>query len=167
MDNEEPTSGKEKTNTTSKGLKKLLAKETTTTTKTIVKVGHKADKQAGKAGYLVSYRVGKATDMANRYAGFGKDHTLRQMPSAVRVSSNATALEDRNSGGWTDTDTIHYRLEAEQIPGYRRALSYQFGEMRLLVYVRLYSMGGKYQATAFQLLIMTIRHETKQNCIKS
>ncbi|KAG7344662.1 hypothetical protein IV203_019011 [Nitzschia inconspicua] len=143
LDNEEPTPEKGKTNTTSKGLKKLLAKGTTTTAKTIVKVGYKAGKQAGKAGYLVSKKVSKAADVANRYAGSGKDHTLRQMPSAIRVSSNATALDDKNAGGWTDTDTIHYRLEAEQIPGYRRALSYQFGEMRLLVYVRLYSVGGK------------------------
>jgi hypothetical protein len=126
-------------------LKKLLAKGTTTTAKTLVKVGYRAGRvglQAGKAGYLVSKKVGKAAEMANRYAGYGKDHTQRQVPSAIRVSSNATALDDK-IGGWTDTDTLHYRLEAEQIPGYKRALSYQFGEMRLMVYVRLASVGRK------------------------
>jgi len=37
---------------------------------------------------------------------------------------------------WTDTDVIHHGIESTQLQGYTRALSYQFGQMRLLVYYK-------------------------------
>ena len=46
---------------------------------------------------------------------------------------NATS----NTKKWSDTDILHHGLESNQIPGYKRALSYQFGQMRLLVYYKL------------------------------
>ena len=81
-------------------------------------------------------------------------------------------VEEDVNEGWTDTDTIHYRLEAEQIPGFKRACSYQLGEMRLMIYVRLASSGSneaviksvelesvKYQATGIGGMLAN-----KQNC---
>ncbi len=37
---------------------------------------------------------------------------------------------------WTDTDVLHHAIECNQLPGYTRALSYQFGQMRLFVYYK-------------------------------
>jgi hypothetical protein len=145
--------------TTSKGLQKLLAKGTSIAGKKIVKVGFKAgkfgfqaSKKVGKAGFDTALKTAAAIDT---YGGGGKDHTKRPVPSIVRLSP--TNFDDDDVGGWTDTDTIHYRLEAVQIPGYKRTCSYQLGEMRLMIYVRM--TGGdsvvksvelesiKYQAT--------------------
>jgi len=58
--------------------------------------------------------------------------------------NSATTTNDNNNNNttttatkyWTDTDVLHHGLETNQIPGYTRALSYQFGQMRLMIYYK-------------------------------
>jgi hypothetical protein len=118
-------------------------KKSSTGISSTLKAGKAAGKalvKVGKTGLKAGIKAGKTTvktlETLNTLAGAAKDHTKRPVPTIVRVSKGGT--EDSS---WTDTDTIHFALENEQIPGYQRALSYQLGEMRLLVYNRV--AGGK------------------------
>eukprot|EP00934_Nitzschia_sp_Nitz4_P004460 Nitzschia sp. Nitz4//scaffold28_size193895//5587//8745//NITZ4_001620-RA/size193895-processed-gene-0.245-mRNA-1//-1//CDS//3329545847//4450//frame0 len=100
------------------------------------KAGLKAGKagyKVGKAGFSASKKVGKATVKTAKAVNTlvtAKDHTLRPKPSAQQASA---PVQDGSFPGWADTDVLHYRFE-DQLQGYDRALSYQLGEMRMMIY---------------------------------
>jgi hypothetical protein len=149
------------------GITKSLTKSSKLAGKKLIKISKKTAKTAVKAADFAY----KTLDAVDTYAGWAKDHTNRRVPSVVRnatknnngtngdnQAANGVDDDDNIESGWTDTDTLHYRLETEQLPGYKRALSYQLGEMRMLIYVKLGSRGTssiqsldiesvKYQAT--------------------
>jgi len=52
------------------------------------------------------------------------------------TSEEAAAAAAKSGKKWTDTDFLHHGLETQQLRGYTRALSYQFGQMRLLIYYK-------------------------------
>ena len=129
--------------------------ETTTKRKSVsgkilsagLKIG-KAGLMVGKAGFKASKKVTKATvktaKTVNTLASY-KDHSDRCLPSAMPKDIEA------GFPGWSSTDVLHYRFE-EQLPRYKRALSYQLGEMRLVLYynplkVNLDVLGVKCKAT--------------------
>jgi hypothetical protein len=117
--------------------------------KSTLKVGKVASKSTLKAGKK-TMKVGKATVKAGKAAKTltkEKDHTKARTPSAQQ---SHTPLEDGLSE-WNDTKILHYLFE-DQLPSYKRALSYQLGEMRLMIYylkseVNLDILSVKAQAT--------------------
>jgi len=113
-----------------------------------------------KSGLLkkISKATSKTAKTIDTLAGGGKDYTARPLLSttededsnnnaALRRSDTLSSCEDEDfsladtntvasSKKWSDTDVIHHGIESNQLPGYTRALSYQFGQMRLLVYYK-------------------------------
>jgi hypothetical protein len=122
--------------------------------KSTLKAGKGAGKKTMKVGMgagKATMKVGKATVKAGKAAKTltkEKDHTKASTPTAQQSS---TPLEDGGLSEWTDTKILHYLFE-DQLPSYTRALSYQLGEMRLMIYylkpeVNLDVLSVKAQAT--------------------
>ena len=112
---------------------KATLKATTKTAKVTLKVGKGTLKAGGMA-----VEAGKAAKQLT----MAKDHTTRHVD---------TALKETSSSSWSDTRTLHYLFE-KQLPSYKRSLSYQLGQMRLVVYTRspgieVELLGVKYEPT--------------------
>ncbi len=60
------------------------------------------------------------------------DEDFSLLDESASGKGNVTPKEKK----WSDTDVLHHALESNQLPGYTRALSYQFGQMRLFVYYK-------------------------------
>ena len=92
---------------------------TTKATKTTIKVTEKATKGASKAA--------KAAKILTTSA----DHTKSCTPTLQQANN----LDGNPMGDWSDTDILHCLIE-DQLPSYKRAVSFQQGEMRLIMYYR-------------------------------
>ena len=93
----------------------------------------KATLKAGKIAGKATLKMGTATIKAGKAAQTlvkAKDHTNKATPT---VTLGHTPLEDGGMSDWDDTIVLHYLFE-EHLPSYTRALSYQLGEMRLIIY---------------------------------
>jgi hypothetical protein len=109
-----------------------------------VKAG-KVGLKAGKVGLRASKKMGLATVKTAKTVNTlatARDHSKRPLPNVSSLEQDwreqHIMLEEGMGypSGWVDTDVLHYRLEKDQLPEYKRAISYQLGEMRLLVYFR-------------------------------
>jgi hypothetical protein len=142
----------------------ILTKASTAAGKKLLGATMKAGKvglKVGKAGIRAGQKVTKVTmDTAKTVntLATAKNHTTRPFPSD-RVDGKGhdgrDACEDPETlgypPGWSDTDVLHYHLEKDQLPGYRRALSYQLGQMRLIVYFR--------PSASTTLDVVTVKHQ--------
>jgi hypothetical protein len=98
-------------------------------TSKVVEKGAKAGIKGVGKGAKATIKVGKAAKILT----LSKDHTTSATPSPQQMMS--PILDGSGMAEWEDTDVLHYMFE-DQLPSYKRALSYQQGEMRLLVYYR-------------------------------
>eukprot|EP00980_Cylindrotheca_fusiformis_P006675 scaffold1391_cov123-Cylindrotheca_fusiformis.AAC.13 len=89
----------------------------------------KAGKKTLKVGKM-TIKAGKKTAKAAQTLISEKNHTNREPPTAQQMSA---PTEEGGMRAWEDTDVLHYMFDG-QLPSYQRALSYQLGEMRLMVY---------------------------------
>jgi hypothetical protein len=128
----------------------VSTKKSRTLTGKVLGATLKVGKLASKSTLKVM-KVGKATVKAGKAAKTltkEKDHTKVSTPTAQQSS---TPLDEGGLSEWTDTKILHYLFE-DQLPSYDRALSYQLGEMRLMIYylkseVNLDVLSVKAQAT--------------------
>lgn len=90
----------------------------------------KAGKKTVKAGKK-TLKAGKKTAIAAHQLISEKDHTNREPPTAQQM--NRPTEEDEGMLEWEDTDVLHFMFD-DQLPSYERALSYQLGQMRMMVY---------------------------------
>ena len=132
----------------------------------VSKAKKKKKKEGKKRGLLkrITKATTKTAKTIDTFAGGGKNYTdlpLRTTPPPNLVNEDAAVPTqlirnetlssmdtddddylDENIEGkgkpkkWTDTDVLHHAIECNQLPGYTRALSYQFGQMRLFVYYK-------------------------------
>lgn len=133
---------------TSSSLKQKMKRSSTSAGKKLLGATIKAGKvglKAGQVGLRASQKMGKVTVKTAKTVNTlatARDHSTRPLPdsSAVEDDWRDQHILLEEGGGcpssWSDTDVLHYRLEKEQLPRYKRALSYQLGEIRLLVYYR-------------------------------
>jgi hypothetical protein len=93
----------------------------------------KIGKAATKKVVKVADKVGKVTVKNAKTAKTllsERDNTEKTAPTPQQI----TNLEEEMTT-WSDTTVLHYMFE-EQLPSYKRALSYQLGEMRLVIYYK-------------------------------
>lgn len=102
----------------------------------------KAGKKTLRAGKK-TLKAGKKTAKAAQTLISEKNHTNREPPTAQQMSA---PTEEGGMAAWEDTDVLHYMFDG-QLPSYQRALSYQLGEMRLMVY---------YLKTAVELDVLSV-----------
>ena len=98
----------------------------------------KAGKAALKAGAKVGSKTVKVGNKTLKTAAAAKtliteyNHTKKSAPTPQQA---ATPMMDGGKSDWNDTAVLHFLFDG-QLPSYERALSYQLGEMRLMVYYR-------------------------------
>lgn len=150
-DNESDSDRKKK----SEGITETLQKATKKVTRQAGKATKKASKRAGKASRKVSRRAGKATKKVSKQAVKGTKMAVKAaqpvVDQASKVADKAekaakqaasgvntlTASRDNTKGTsefLTDGTTSLHEMLQERLPSYTRLLSFQRGEMRLLVY---------------------------------
>jgi len=89
-------------------------------------------------------KAAQKTSKAVKTLMSAKNHTKREVPSMRQETSPS---EDGAMANWEDTDILHFQFD-EQLPSYERALSYQLGEMRLMVY---------YLKTSVELDVLSVK----------
>ena len=127
--------------------------------KSTMKIVKESVKVTNKVGKMTVSNAGKAKTLVTE-----KDNTNRDVPSPQQLQGS---IEEELST-WSDTLVLHYMLE-EQLPSYTRALSYQLGEMRLLIFFKDQSqqyeqlnldvLGVKTQATGKHGLANKVRFD--------
>jgi hypothetical protein len=115
-----------------KKVGKATLKVSSKTAKVTLKVGKGTLKAGGKA--MEAGKAAKQLTMA-------KDHTNRHVDTAQKESSSTS---------WSDTRTLHYLFE-KQLPSYTRSLSYQLGQMRLVIYTKT--------SKALEVELISVKHE--------
>jgi hypothetical protein len=90
-----------------------------------LKVGKKAGKATLKVGNATIKTAKAAKTLITEH-----DHTNKSTPTPQQA---ATPTLDGGMSEWNDTAVLHFLFDG-QLPSYERALSYQLGEMRLMVY---------------------------------
>ncbi|CAJ1932483.1 unnamed protein product [Cylindrotheca closterium] len=102
----------------------------------LLSIAKKAGKGAMKAGKgalgkgAKKLKAARKTSKAVKTLMSARNHTKRELPFLRQETSPS---EDGAMAKWEDTDVLHFLFEG-QLPSYDRALSYQLGEMRLMVY---------------------------------
>jgi hypothetical protein len=93
----------------------------------------KISKAATKQVVKVADKVGKATVKNAKTAKTlvtERDNTEKPVPTPQQISNLEADMTT-----WSDTTVLHYMFEG-QLPSYTRVLSYQLGEMRLVIYYK-------------------------------
>ena len=112
-----------------------------------VKVAGKATMYLSKLGLKAGKKVvstSAATGKTAKTLLTSKDHTNSSLPTPQQASG---PMLDGGMADWSDTHQLHYLLE-DQLPSYKRALSFQQGEMRLIIY---------YQESAVDLELLSVK----------
>jgi len=124
LDGEEPS--------TSKGSKSTHVRVAIKAAKTSKKIAIKTNKVAGKA-------ANKANKVGIKAANKAAEFTLEATKKTIGTVNTLTANRDNTKNTYTaeilaDGTMVLHRLLQDRLPSYTRLMSYQRGEMRLLVY---------------------------------